>query len=90
MQVLSSIIEEQSGFSIAQLSTDDKRAIRSFLSSLRNPSDDEVVTLMSLPIFEAIDGSFIALQCGETVSGVKRDVAPPRLSLPGMNTFSFF
>ncbi|KAK3750028.1 hypothetical protein QZH41_008668 [Actinostola sp. cb2023] len=83
LKILSSVIDEESVLSISRLSSDDKRAIRSFLSSLRNPSDDEVVTLMSLPIFEAIDGTFTALQCGGTVTGIKLDVAPPRLSLPG-------
>ena len=86
-QILSAVIEEESVLSISRLPSDDKRAIRSFLSSLRNPSDDEIVTLMSLPIFEAIDGTFTALQLGGTVTGIKLDVAPPRLTLPGMQLF---
>lgn len=61
---------------------EEKRALRSFLSSLRNPSDDEIVSMMAMPIFEALDGSFTSIQIEDTFSGKKRDIAPSRLNIP--------
>jgi hypothetical protein len=86
-QVLSSVVEDEGGIPLSTLSLDEKRALRAFLSSLRNPSDDEVVTLMSLPIFEAVDGTVTSLMPVGTITGRKLDVAPPRLSLPGLYCF---
>ncbi|XP_031565981.1 sacsin-like [Actinia tenebrosa] len=83
LKVLSTVIEEDGGVPLSVLSLDEKRALRAFLSSLRNPSDDEIVTLMSLPIFETVSGNVTSLQPEETLAGRKLDVAPPRLSLPG-------
>ena len=67
---------------LSKCKPEEKKAIRAFLSSLRNPSDDEVVTLMAMPVFETLDGSFTSVQSGGSFTGIKRDIAPPRLNLP--------
>ena len=68
--------------SLSECTREEKRAIRSFLSGLRNPSDDEIVAIMAMPIFEALDGSFTSIQIENTFSGKKRDIAPSRLNIP--------
>ena len=83
LKVLATVMNEPGNDYLASCSVDEKVAIRVFLSSLRNPSDDEVVALMMLPIFQALDGTtFTAVQPGGPLSGSKLDVAPPRLHLP--------
>ena len=83
LKVLATVMNEPGNDNLASCSVEEKVAIRAFLSSLRNPSDDEVVALMMLPIFQAMDGTtFTAVQPGGPLSGTKLDVAPPRLHLP--------
>ncbi|XP_032241647.1 sacsin isoform X1 [Nematostella vectensis] len=82
IKVLASVLDNEGVASIKRCTSDEKRCIRAFLSSLRNPSDDEVLTLMALPIFEAISGTFTAVQPDGPLRGEKLDVAPPRFKLP--------
>lgn len=83
IKVLATVMNEPGNDNLATCSVEEKVAIRAFLSSLRNPSDDEVVALMTLPIFQAMDGTtFTSVQPGGPLSGTKLDVAPPRLHLP--------
>ncbi|XP_078349603.1 sacsin-like isoform X1 [Oculina patagonica] len=83
IKVLATVMNEPGNENLANCSAEEKVAIRAFLSSLRNPSDDEVVALMTLPIFQAMDGTtFTSVQPGGPLSGTKLDVAPPRLHLP--------
>ena len=81
--MLATVMNEPGNDHLVSCSVEEKVAIRAFLSSLRNPSDDEVVALMMLPIFQALDGTtFTSVQPGGSLSGKKLDVAPPRLHLP--------
>ena len=90
IRVLASVIDQPGNNQLVTSSAEDKIAIRAFLSSLRNPSDDEIVTLMALPIFQAIDGStFTAVQPAGPLSGAKLDVGPPRLHLPPSTRIQF-
>ena len=83
IKVLATVMNEPGNDYLASCSVEEKVAIRAFLSSLRNPSDDEVVALMMLPIFQALDGTtFTSVQPGRPLSATKLDVAPPRLHLP--------
>lgn len=83
IKVLATVMNEPGNDNLNNCSAEEKVAIRAFLSSLRNPSDDEVVALMTLPIFQALDGTtFTSVQPGGPLSGTKLDVAPPRLHLP--------
>lgn len=83
LKVLATVMNEPGNDNLASCTIEEKVAIRAFLSSLRNPTDDEVVALMTLPIFQAMDGTtFTAVQPVGPLSGTKLDVAPPRLHLP--------
>lgn len=83
LKVLATVMNEPGNDYLSSCSVEEKVAIRAFLSSLRNPSDDEVVALMMLPIFQTQDGkTFTSVQSGGLLSGTKLDVAPPRLHLP--------
>lgn len=83
LKVLASVLEQNGMKTLNDSTAEEKLALRAFLSSMRNPSDDEVVTLMSLPIFTALDGeTFTSVRPSGAMSGTKLDVAPPRLGLP--------
>ena len=83
LKVLATVMNEPGNDYLSSCSVEEKVAIRAFLSSLRNPSDDEVLALMMLPIFQTLDGkTFTSVQFGGPLSGTKLDVAPPRLHLP--------
>ena len=90
IKVLTTVLNELGNDYLATCSDEEKIAIRAFLSSLRNPSDDEVVALMTLPIFQALDGTtFTSVQPGGPLSGTKLDVAPPRLHLPASTKIQY-
>lgn len=83
LKVLFTVMNEPGNDYLNSCSIEEKVAIRGFLSSLRNPSDDEVVALLMLPIFQTLDGkTFTSVQSGGPVPGTKLDVAPPRMHLP--------
>ncbi|PFX24292.1 Sacsin [Stylophora pistillata] len=83
LKVLATVMNEPGNDSLTSCTIEEKAALRAFLSSLRNPTDDEVVALMTLPIFQTMDGTtFTAVQSVGPLSGTKLDVAPPRLHLP--------
>ena len=83
LKVLATGFNEAGNDYLISCSVDEKLTIRAFLSSLRNPSDDEVLALMTLPIFQTLDGTtFTSVQPGRPLTGTKLDVAPPRLHLP--------
>ena len=83
LRVLAYVQELKGTSALIKCTPEEKLAIRAFLSNMRNPSDDEVVTLMSLPIFTALDGqTFTSVRLGGPVTGRKLDVAPPRLEMP--------